>query len=34
LRTDISQKPAISPRVNITAAKQADEILNHVIKNS
>jgi sulfur carrier protein ThiS adenylyltransferase len=32
LKSDISSKPAISPRVNIAAAKQADVILEYVIK--
>lgn len=32
LKSDISSKPAISPRVNIAAAKQADVILEHVLK--
>jgi len=31
LKSDISSKPAISPRVNIAAAKQADAILEYVI---
>lgn len=33
LQSDISRKPAVSPRVNIAAAKQADEILNYVLNN-
>jgi sulfur carrier protein ThiS adenylyltransferase len=31
LTSDISSAPALSPRVNIVAAKQADVILDHVI---
>lgn len=31
LKSDISQKPALSPRVNIAAAKQADVILERVL---
>ena len=31
LRSDISTRPAISPRVNIAAAKQADAILEYII---
>ncbi|MFA5199907.1 MAG: sulfur carrier protein ThiS adenylyltransferase ThiF [Candidatus Omnitrophota bacterium] len=31
LESDISQKPALSPRVNIAAAKQADLVLDFVI---
>jgi len=31
LESDISQKPALSPRVNIAAAKQADTVLDLVI---
>lgn len=31
LKSDICSKPAISPRVNIAAAKQADTILEHVL---
>ena len=31
LKSDISSKPALSPRVNIAAAKQADVILEYVI---
>ncbi|MFH1875969.1 MAG: sulfur carrier protein ThiS adenylyltransferase ThiF [Candidatus Omnitrophota bacterium] len=31
LTSDISGKPALSPRVNIAAAKEADAILEHVI---
>lgn len=31
LRSDICQKPALSPRVNVAAAKQADIILEYVI---
>ncbi len=33
LRSDISQKPALSPRVNVAAAKQADVILEYVLKS-
>ncbi len=33
LRSDIAQTPALSPRVNIAAAKQADVILEFVIYN-
>lgn len=33
LKSDISAKPALSPRVNVAAAKQADVILEHVISN-
>ena len=32
LKSDISSKPALSPRVNIAAAKQADLVLNFVIE--
>ena len=32
LKSDICDKPALSPRVNIAAAKQADLILEYVIK--
>lgn len=32
LKSDIEHAPALSPRVNITAAKQADVILAHIIK--
>ncbi len=31
LKSDISEKPALSPRVNIAAAKQADLVLDFVI---
>ena len=31
LRSDICQKPALSPRVNVAAAKQADVILERII---
>ncbi|MFA5143214.1 MAG: sulfur carrier protein ThiS adenylyltransferase ThiF [Candidatus Omnitrophota bacterium] len=31
LKSDISSKPALSPRVNIAAAKQADAILEYII---
>lgn len=34
LRSDISQRPALSPRVNIAAAKQADVILEYVISSA
>lgn len=33
LRSDICQKPALSPRVNVAAAKQADVILEYVLKD-
>ena len=33
LKSDISQKPALSPRVNIAAAKQADLVLDYVISS-
>ena len=33
-RSDTEIAPPISPRVNITAAKQADIVLEHVIKNT
>lgn len=33
LESDISQKPALSPRVNIAAAKQADVVLEYVISS-
>jgi len=33
LKTDIQNKPAVSPRVNIAAAKQADEVLEYVLSN-
>jgi len=33
LQSDILLKPALSPRVNIVAAKQADVILEHVLSN-
>ena len=32
LKSDICQKPALSPRVNVAAAKQADAILEHVVQ--
>jgi sulfur carrier protein ThiS adenylyltransferase len=32
LKSDICQRPALSPRVNIAAAKQADVILEYAIK--
>jgi sulfur carrier protein ThiS adenylyltransferase len=31
LKSDISSKPAVSPRVNVAAAKQADVILEYVL---
>ena len=31
LKSDISERPALSPRVNIAAAKQADVILDYVL---
>lgn len=31
MRSDICSKPALSPRVNVAAAKQADVILEHII---
>lgn len=34
LKSDISEKPALSPRVNVAAAKQADVILEHVLRDS
>jgi sulfur carrier protein ThiS adenylyltransferase len=34
LKSDICQTPALSPRVNVAAAKQADIILEHVLKMS
>jgi sulfur carrier protein ThiS adenylyltransferase len=33
LKSDICQNPALSPRVNIAAAKQADVILEYVLKS-
>lgn len=33
LKSDISQRPALSPRVNIAAAKQADVILDYVLNS-
>jgi len=33
LESDISARPAVSPRVNVAAAKQADVILEHVINS-
>ncbi|HNW39481.1 MAG TPA: sulfur carrier protein ThiS adenylyltransferase ThiF [Candidatus Omnitrophota bacterium] len=33
LKSDISNKPALSPRVNIAAAKQADVVLDFVINS-
>lgn len=33
MHSDICRKPALSPRVNIAAAKQADVILEHTINN-
>ena len=32
LKSDICQKPALSPRVNVAAAKQADVILEYILK--
>ena len=32
LKSDSSEKPPLSPRVNVAAAKQADVILEHVLK--
>ncbi len=32
LKSDICQKPALSPRVNVAAAKQADTILEYIIE--
>lgn len=34
LRSDVSTKPAFSPRVNVVAAKQADVILEHVVSGT
>jgi sulfur carrier protein ThiS adenylyltransferase len=34
LKSDIISKPALSPRVNIVASKQADVILEHVLLNT
>ncbi len=34
LKSDISKTPALSPRVNVSAAKQADVILEFVIKKN
>ena len=34
LRSDIKDKPALSPRVNIAAAKEADAVLEYVLKKS
>ncbi len=34
LRSDICHKPALSPRVNVAAAKQADIILEHVVSRA
>jgi len=34
LRSDIALRPALSPRVNIAAAKQADTILEYVCRSS
>lgn len=34
LESDICKRPALSPRVNIAAAKQADVILEYVINNT
>lgn len=33
LQSDVTLRPALSPRVNITAAKQADTILEYVCRN-
>jgi sulfur carrier protein ThiS adenylyltransferase len=33
LKSDISTRPALSPRVNVAAAKQADVILEYIINN-
>jgi sulfur carrier protein ThiS adenylyltransferase len=33
LKSDISEKPPLSPRVNVAAAKQADVILEYVLNN-
>jgi len=33
LKSDICQKPALSPRVNVAAAKQADIILEYALKS-
>ena len=32
LRSDIEQTPALSPKVNVAAAKQADVVLEHVLE--
>ncbi|MGA2774857.1 MAG: sulfur carrier protein ThiS adenylyltransferase ThiF [Candidatus Omnitrophota bacterium] len=34
LKSDIKDKPAVSPRVNIAAAKEADIVLEYVLKKS
>lgn len=34
LRSDIDERPALSPRVNIVAAKQADAVLEFVVYNT
>lgn len=34
LRSDIKEKPALSPRVNVAAAKQADVVLSYALKNN
>jgi len=34
LNSDISQKPALSPRVNIAAAKQADVVLEYLLSSN
>jgi sulfur carrier protein ThiS adenylyltransferase len=34
LRSDISNDPPMSPRVNVAAAKQADVILDHVLRDT
>lgn len=33
LKSDIEEKPALSPRVNIAAAKQADAVLEYIFQN-
>jgi len=33
LKSDICHRPALSPRVNVAAAKQADVVLEHIIEN-
>lgn len=34
LRSDVSNDPPMSPRVNVAAAKQADVILDHVLRDT